>query len=398
MQSIDLDRYRSISELGIDINAKYLRDAIYQLIKLIQGQTIRVGTIYRDTGDVQQYRTQIKYLNNYLTFSFEFDHLYQFLHILLYSKDQTKTYLKICLAINDDPLIQYVENDHSGYIPTYIDDKIKLKGGEYLINLTHCLLSFIGFSRIRLDDNSQLISIDETGVENRTKLWLYLLMTKGNSWYAKFGYEPCNISLHELQIRINEIKLIKLSEIILRLKPIVDFEYKSDLNQALVSAANEIVNLIKDHSNINSNTLCDHSHINSNTLYDHSHINSNTLCDCTFGDYTKSCSMEKFSNLTNNLMQSVFSKRYAIHMKHNNSNEECDEDSEKSIISNTIFLEFFWFDKFQQLFVGNVMQINNNISKWFYGLPNKNQFETESEIKHEQDSNDGEPVSELKFD
>lgn len=320
MYLLDLDKYRSINELNIQIDTRHQQDTINKLINIVKTHGTNRGIIYHDTGDVQQYCLQIKYLNMIFEFAFEFDVLAQYILIVLYNNlDVSKIYLKLRLAINDDPIIQYIENDHSGFINGYSNNNIKLKPGECIINLVHCLLNFIGYSRVRLDDNSQLVRVNNNnlGSEQRTKLWLYLLLTKGKSWYSKFGYEPHSANQQEIQLKINDIKAIKIDQIVSIIKSINMINNLEHINETLLSVSDNVYKLI-------------------------GHIHNQTL-----GEYINECSLENFTILTNNLTQSVFSKKYII------------AQSEVS---------FFWFDLFQQLFVLNVMQINNNISKYFYRI------------------------------
>ena len=329
---LDLDVSKSIKYLENSIDTKYLKDTINKLIKLIKFFGKNIGSVYHDIEKTHQYKLQIKYLNHILPIFFEFDYTYQFINILYYNSDQTKIYLKLYLSINDDPTIKYIENDHSGNIPSYHNNNINLKPGEYLINFSHCLLSYIGFERTRLDDDSYLITINSQGNEIRTKLWLYYLLKYGKSWYSKFGYEPANINAHEYNMYIADVGNIKLDKISSCLNKVLSAPNVNYFDPLLVDISQKIIELIG----------CSEKNIY---------------------EYTKNHSLEDFTNLTNNLSQSIFSREISIQINNDNSS---DNKGNKPQYYN---LDFFWFQKYKKLLIGNVMQINNNIKKYFLQLP-----------------------------
>jgi hypothetical protein len=353
---LDLNKMKSIKYFERDIDTKYLTNTIRKLIELVKMFGKNNGSIIRDIGETTQYKLLIKYLIHVLPIFFEFDYSYQFVNIIYYNNDQTKTYLKLFLSINDEPTIKYVENDHSGNIPSYHDDNINMKPGEYLINFSHCLLSYIGFERIRLDDDSYLITTNSFGNEMRTKLWLYRLLCHGKSWYSKFGYEPGNTSIHEYDLLITDVGNIKLCDILSCLKKLLEAANIKYFDQNLVQTSQKLVKLI-DASN--------------ETIY----------------QYTKNHTLEEFTDLTNNLTQSIFGRNVSLQIKNSktifgrnvslqikNSKticcEEIGSDAESGEENNMQYydLEFFWFDKYKKLLIGNVIQINNNIKKYFYQL------------------------------
>jgi len=365
---LDLDVSKSIKDFEKSINTQYSNDTIYKLIELVKFFGQKIGTIYLDFHELTQYALTIKYLKCELPLVFEFDCLHQFINVVYYNNDQTKTYLKFFLSINDDPTIKYVENDHSGIIPSYQDKNIKLKPGEYLINLCHCLATFIGFYRIRLDDDSYLITKDTTGNEMRTKLWLYYLITKGKSWYAKFGYEPGNSNVHEYLNNISDARNIRLDSVCLCLKKILFAPNKDYLDDVLVTSAEKIVDLIG-------------------------------LSNETLHEYTTNHTLEEFTDLTNNLTQSIFARSVSIRIintkqidevsiekqindipimvtpKIKECNSESDDDdtsdddtSDDDCESQYYNLEFPWYGIFRKLLVVNVIQVNNNVNKHYYRL------------------------------
>ena len=346
---LDLDTSNSIKDLGIEIDTKYLPGTIYKLIEIIKKFGENIGPAYRDTGDVLQYILSIKYLNNILPITFEFDYSSQYINVVFYSKDlatlkrgsdppgedQAKSYLKLFLSIIEEPMIKYIENDHTGVVPSYDNDCIKLKPGEYLMNFVHCFLSWIGFDRVRLDDDSHLITLSATGDVVRTKLWLYSLLTKNKSWYAKFGYEAGNPS--ELAMIINDVKSIKLNDIHDCLKKVSLALNKEYLDQTLIDTSNYLIDLIGNSTE-------------------------------TLGDYTKNHTLVEFTNLTNSLVQSIYSKKFSILLADLVAKSQVERmersNNEPEGIPTTI--SFPWFDKCKQLFVLNVCQINNNIKNSFH--------------------------------
>lgn len=322
---LDLDISKTVKDLEKSINCKYIPDTIYKLIELIKTFGKNIGTIINYNGELLQYKLPIKYLKNIIPIIFEFDYSYQFINIIYYNDTQTKIYLKLFLSINDEPTIKYIENDHTGIVPSFISEKITLKPGEYLINFSHALFSYLGFIRVRLDDDSYLITKDSMGNELRTKLWLYFLLARGKSWYAKFGYEPGNVVINEYNMLISDIKSIKLNEISHSLKKILFIDDKKNINNFVTNFAEKIIKMIGTSDE---------------TLY----------------EYTINHTLEEFTNLTNNLTQSVFAKKIIL-MDDGKGNPEY------------ITIEFPWFDKYRKLLIGNIMQINNNVEKHFYRLP-----------------------------
>ncbi len=239
---LDIDSSKSIKDFEITINTKYLSDAIYKLIELIKKYGLDLGSVNRETGIAQQFKLGIKYLGVFLPIIFEFDHTFQYIYILLYSADCQKTLLKLFVSITEGPIIKYVENDRSGQILPYQDANIYLKPGEYLINFAHAIFSYIGFDRMSLEDDSYLNTIDpKTGTIVKTKLWLYSLLTKGKSWYSKFGYVPANHSMNEYNLRIMDVQKISLKKVIITCKIIVDYNYS---NSNLVAICASIINIL----------------------------------------------------------------------------------------------------------------------------------------------------------
>ncbi|XWV24713.1 putative ORFan [Tupanvirus deep ocean] len=344
---LDLDVFRSIKHLGININTKYIGDLIYKLVEVVKLFGKYNGIAYRDTGEIVQYILPIKYLKNTFIITLEYDNSYQFINLVYYNDDQSKTYLKIFLSINDEPTIKYIENDRSGYVPDYSDSKVSLKPGELLINLSHCLLSYIGFYRVRLDDDSYLITHNTDG-EVRTKLWLYYSIKNGKSWYAKFGYEPGNCSVHEYNLVLNDVRNIKLNEITECLQKLLNAPNVEYIDQSLISISNYLI-----------------QHINNSgeTLY----------------EYTNNHNLQDFTILTNNLTQSMYSRNISIELKTNDNDKkiskisDTDNDAysdDEDFVKSYYQLSFPWFHTIKKLLIANVIQINNNIGEHFYYLQN----------------------------
>jgi hypothetical protein len=339
---LDLDTFKSITHLGIHFDVKYMNDSIYKLIDIIKHYGKYIGILYYDIGQVSQYLLKTSYLKNTMDAVFEFDSTFQFINIVYYNTDQTKTYLKLFLSINDEPTIKYIENDRSGFVPCYTNDKITLKPGEYLVHMAHCLLSYIGFNRIRLDDDSYLITKNKNGDEIRTKLWLYYLLKNGKSWYSKFGYEPGNCCILEYNLLIADVQLLKLQEISACLQQILATDNRQYLDNNLVETSEKIVSLIGKSEH---------------TLY----------------GYTINHCLEEFTNLTNNLMQSIYSKNVSIKTKqlggsiNNHTICESDEDSDCEHHTYTT-ISFPWYHKIKKLLIANITQVNNDINHHFYYL------------------------------
>src|SRR5579864_7935219 len=113
---LDLDQSKSIKEYDVGMDTKFSLNAINKLIQLIRKFGKFICQVEREIGAVSQYLLPIKYLNHVLNIIFEFDYSCQYIYIILYNTDQSKTYLKIYLSISDEPTIKYIENDHSGII------------------------------------------------------------------------------------------------------------------------------------------------------------------------------------------------------------------------------------------------------------------------------------------
>lgn len=314
---LDMDTSKSITDLGISLNTKYIQSTIYTLIDLTIKFGKKIGIVYQSIGEVKQYYLPIKYLGHILPIIFEHDDSYQYITIVYYNHNQTKTFLKIALCINDEPTIKYIENDHSGSIPSFENVQIKLKPGEYLMHFSHCFLSFIGFQRIRLDDDSHLIILDDEKHELVAKLWLYYIIKYGKSWYAKFGYEPGNCSVTEFNLLVEDVRMINLWQVKKDLIEISEGTFQMKIDPHYISTSETITNLIS---------------LESGSLY----------------EYTLNHPLHQFIKLTNAMSQSIFMKE---------------------ITDGSHSLTFSWAILLDKLRIGNVLQINNDISKHYYKLP-----------------------------
>lgn len=330
---LDLDVSKSILELGININTTCPSNTIHAIIAIVKQVGINRGVVHRDIADVFQYELSIKYLDNVFPMIFEFDFSLQYINIVLYNDDQTKTYLKIFLSINDDPIIKYIENDKTGFVYGYSDSAVSLKPGEYLMHLSHGILSYIGFDRVRLDDDSYLITKYGNGTEMRTKLWLYLLIKNGKSWYSKFGYQRGNSSIYDFDLILSDINSLNLEEITIHLTKIINAPNRRFIDSNLIEISEKIIAIIgKSHK--------------------------------TLEEFTKNRPMEDFTILTNNLMQSIYSKKLFIE---NNTREESSNSDDSNNPTYTM-VEFLWYDKLWKLFIANVIQINNDVKNSFYRM------------------------------
>jgi hypothetical protein len=222
---LDLDTEQSIKSFTvIDTNNQF--QTIFTLAYLVR----EYGTfIHKDQSklyDQHYYRLYIKYLGHILPIIYSFDDTCKFL-CMEYGSPEARSLIdspsncNLCISMTttDDPIIKWIKANEN--VPTYTNDNINLGRGEYLMNFAHCFLKFIGYKRIRLDDDSYLVINRETDLgdkdstELKLKLWLYLILTKGCSWYRKFGYVPSNVSPLEYQLAIKKIQSIKLNEVIL---------------------------------------------------------------------------------------------------------------------------------------------------------------------------------------
>ena len=229
MNILDIDKLKSINDY-ISINTTNKFQTIYLLIRLIQSY----GTQINKTT----YKLCVRYLDRVIPLIYVFDDTCQFIDIKYETQLSTeiKCNLHIYLSYNDDPIIRWIESNSS--VPTYLD----IGRGEYLMNFAHCFLNFIGFSRVRLDDDSYL-PLQQTNT--KLKLWLYLLLTNGRSWYAKFGYVPSNTSALEYQLLISDLKSIRLDKIISRLR---QREIKSELDTIIGDSVQTLEEYTKSHS------------------------------------------------------------------------------------------------------------------------------------------------------
>lgn len=320
---LNLDISKNIGDFGININTTYLPETVYKLIELIKnyGKFIK-----KHTADIDIYQYAIKYcyLKKFITLYFEFDMTYQYINISIYNPNTENFCLKIFLSITEQPIIKYIENDKTGFITGYNDEKIKLKTGEYLINFAHCFLSHIGYQRCRLDDDSYLIIENENGVKVKVKLWLYYLLIHEKSYYAKSGYNPANSTDYEYLIRIRDVQNINLPEIKQKLEAVINSENKHYLDKTLVETSQRITEIIKDFNG-------------------------------TLLQYTRGHDIITFAKLVNNLFQSIFSKKVMI----KNSKNQDEKYNQ---------LDFPWYDKYMALFIANVCQVNNNIGNFYYRI------------------------------
>jgi hypothetical protein len=331
IEFLDMDRIESVNSLGIHINPTYSQDTIIKLISLIKFFGSNMTIIERNHLEEFQYHLSIKYLNQKLPVTFEFDASCQYLNVVFYNTDQTKTYLKISISLLDCPYLKYIESDGSAFLPEYQDSNIVLGKGEYLIHFAHRFINFIGHNTMRLDDDSYLIKAtnpltNPTDRVIKTKLWLYLLITKGRSWYKKFGYVPSSVSFLEYDMIIEDVRQIRLNDIYKLVTKILDANNLSDCDINLKIQLEQIKSILLPLDLDNS----------IRTLF----------------TYSKSASLEEFTELTNCLTQSVFGKQYVLMFD-----------------KMTEFVVFSWHELCNKLFIANVMQINNDISNSFYALP-----------------------------
>ena len=306
---LDLDVQLSINVYANNVDTKKSYQLIYQLYAIIK----QWAKYDFHTSYIMVYKMPIKYLNRVIICQIEIDKNCQFINILYDNEDRSKNYLKIVLSINDEPTIKYVCSDKADHIKPYINGQVDIKPGAYLINFAHALLSFIGYDRTRLDDDSSLIlNIDNDQIIS-AKLWLYCLLTKNCSFYHKFGYNASNVMPGELDLLITDAKNISLSKIVGCLcSKNVDNSIKNSnnnsINNSTNNASSDIIEMVGDYDG---------------TLY----------------DYTMSHSIIEFAKLTNLLDQNIFDNDY-----------------------------YFWYGILRKLYVANVCQTNNNIKNHFHRL------------------------------
>ena len=323
---LDLDKSKNISEFVPGIDTKHAPDTIHKLIEMIK----KYGTFIRSDnewiGAVHQYHFEVKYLNKIVPLTMIFDDTYQYIqmkYVRIIDPDILKCYLYLFLSINDEPTIKWIENDHSIYTLTYSDSKITLGGGEYLINFVHCLLSYIGYDRCRLDDDSYLVTKDSDGTETRCKLWLYLLLTKGKSWYHKFGYRPSSCTPIEYDIALSDLQKMSFEVISSHLTRVQRATNKDLLDERLIEAVNHLALLVENKEGLVSVYLAE----------------------------TKESDI--IISLLNALFDSFFSKTYYL--------TEVNEWEQTQI-------SFPWYKPYCQMLLANMLQSNNNIKESFYKL------------------------------
>lgn len=337
---LDLDKSKNISDLGIYINTTYLPDTIYKLIEIVKNYGKFSNQFNKDFSEIFQYVLNFRYLAKLITVYFEFDNTHQYINVFIYNATTEKYCLKIFLCISEGPSIKYIENDKSGYISSYSDDRVNFKPGGYLMNFAHRFLNHIGYQGNRLDDDSYLIIQGSNETEIKVKLWLYYLLTKEKSWYAKFGYVPANCSDHEYVMKIRDVQNIKLNEVSQLLNLVVNSTNKYYIDKTIIETSERIIGIIGESTE-------------------------------TLLEYTKSHNIFDFAKLVNNLFQSIYSKKILIKIAKSNSlkiKSDSDSDSESMKDCETRSINFSWYDKYMSLFVANVCQVNNDISKWYHTL------------------------------
>ncbi len=325
-QILDLDANESISTL-VDLDVRNLTNTLYHLGNLIKMHGTYESTTYvhpYDASIKQFYRLSLRYLGFCLGTVFELSISQQLINritLLLYNVDRTKIYLNLCISMADDPMLIYIENDQTGYIPTYTDANVKLSGGAYLMNMCHCFLTYIGFDRMRLDDDSYLVVKNNVGDSIKTKLWLYLILTKGRNWYAKFGYISIN---PDQPILIADVKNIRLDHIVDQLLQVMTLHQSGRLlDTSLITSTKDILSIIGEEN----------------------------ISGLTLETYAQTRPFIRTALLLNNLGQSVFTK---------------------PLQSGTHNICFTWAEPYHKLAIANIVQTNNNISNYVYRLIQKN--------------------------
>lgn len=294
---LDLDTTDTINKYEYIFNVNYPTDAIYKLIELIGTMSSQPKKIYIDY--IEYYTTDflIKYLNKHLMLTCQYSTNRDIATIILYNKDKSITYLKLKFSTIDDPFILFVKNDYSDNLPKEMD----LGGGEFLINLSHRICRFIGYTQVRLDDDSYLTKADPP-----MKLWLYLRLTKGYGWYEKFGYEPIN-NIIEVKELIEKYGSIKLSDIKIELEKVI--QEKNKLSHRLVNHSSSIIQII-----------------------------NNANIDATIKSYVSNKNINTSSIFLSMLNDSVFNK------------------------SPLTGINFIWYDLYINAYIKQLQHINRNIS------------------------------------
>ena len=279
-----------MSQINLDESPSLQCRDISQLINIVKQFGAPIGKIFRDDREIEQISFNFQYLAKTLNIIFEFDMFKQHIGCVFYNNatTQEKKYLEIILSINDIPYLKYIENDKSDIIPTYQDDHIQLGGGEYLMHFAHSLLFFIGYNNCRLDDDSHL----KLDVRLRIKLWLYLLIKNGKSWYRKFGYLPATVSVTEYNLIIEDMRKIKLMDIKESIMKVRELNRLSELSEL---------------SKLSFGTLKDVLLLSVETLY-------GLLEGCspteTIYDYIMNRDICASAVLLNEITQSVYSRSY----------------------------------------------------------------------------------------
>ena len=338
MQTINLDANPSIRHIGLHTDPKYIEDMLTKLIRTIKQFGRRIGDKSYNDMVCEQYALYVRYLTKTVCLIFEFDESQQFIRVVFYNEDQTKFWLKLWLSITDDPIIQYVENDRSDSVPSFESSECKLKPGEYLVHLSHCFFAYLGFTRCRLDDDSYLVTFNRQGDEMRTRLWLYYIMMHGRSWYAKFNYSPATCSVSEYELLIRDARAIKLKDVIQDTKSILRQRDpggdSDDEEEGSGSPRNKGAELIE----------CIRFKIAREIL---PMTDVKRARDCTLEEFTRAHTLDQFSDLTNELLQSAFSRDPKLNGKP---------------------YTFTWHETLERLRVVNTIQINNDVMRSFHKL------------------------------
>lgn len=293
--SLNLDNDTTIKEVDTFFNhAHSEQESIYRFIKLLQ----KYGRKNKD-----HYILNITYLTKDLELCFVHDSCMKFLRI--YYTVNGETYLKICFRSGvSDPLIEWIKDDHRGNIPKADG----INGASYLINLSHRLLSYLGYDRCALDDDSYL---ELTGT--KCKLWLYLLLTRGRSWYAKFGYVSEIYSQEEYLLRVRDLKNISLHKI---------DETLVEIEKNVIEEIKGKIKAIREITSIHQGTL---------------------------EQYSKNNNVEDVAKLINLLFDSSFCKEYTIGSR---------------------VIKCEWYCVYERIFLANINQINSNIRRSYVRLSN----------------------------
>lgn len=200
LNTLDLDLLTHIGNY-VSINPSTSVSYICRLVELLDLYGYPSAT---NTTHHCKYLINIKYLNHIFYTEFDYSKSEEMLVLKYYSnKDDPNCKYNLELVFSKrSPEIRWIEKGPN--VPSYLDANgtVILGEGEFLINFAHRFINFLSYDKIYLDDDSML----RLPSGQALKLWLYLIITKGRSWYSKFGYANLNTNPSEYEYLVNKLQ------------------------------------------------------------------------------------------------------------------------------------------------------------------------------------------------